>query len=68
MRISAYETGDGRIHKDRAIARKHQAWLDLVAWCDFNLSEECSGPRDAAGMLEHRDALIKLLRNAEEAP
>lgn len=32
VRISAYETTDGKVFKDRAEARKHQEELDFVAW------------------------------------
>lgn len=74
VRISAYETTDQRIHKDRAIAHKHQAWLDLVSLLEDAIKgadyADHSGLAHelAVELLNKRKTMQRLLRTAGHAP
>lgn len=63
-------TSDGREHKDRGVAAKHQNWLWLVEWCETvtHTVVEPDGVHVAANMVAERTHILSLLRTAEEAP
>jgi hypothetical protein len=73
-KISAYESAYGRIFKDRALYRKHCAWLELRRIVEATVCAagncKCDTPYDIKNatreLLSDRDELIKLLRVAEE--
>jgi len=45
-----WETTDGRLHRDKAVAKKHEAWLGLRELCRVTLDE--------LGCLQNLDATI----------
>lgn len=71
IKTAVYETDDGRLWKDKAQAKRHQAWLDLVALCVPIVQLEAEGVGEqpetlarelASTLLANSDALTKLFR------
>lgn len=63
-----YETTDGRTFRDRAVARKHQAYLDLVAFIRARGGNHVEDANMVAeDLIDGRAEVLRLLRNAEEA-
>lgn len=66
---SIYEARDGAIFRDRKLATRHEAWLDLVALTELALTGACfldEGRIDAdalaAELVKHGDELRRILR------
>jgi hypothetical protein len=72
MRVSAYETNDGRIFKDRSQAKEHQSYLELVELAKTIPAGASSEPVDVlerqrvAWLIEHAATIRKLAKHAND--
>jgi hypothetical protein len=64
-----WETTDGKLHRDKAAAKRHEAWLELVAFCDAVTTcgtEPLCGDVLAVSIRADADSLARILRAKPE--
>ena len=66
-----WETSDGRLFRDRAIAKRHDAWLELHRYAEVFVQHGCATDEGAADwitgqLIEHADDIQRILRAKPE--